>query len=368
MNTKFKLFNELTSLLILILFTSLIFTSCGEDPIAPPPPGNVSDLTRTGKFIAFTSNRDNATRYDIFLAQVDVNGNLVTTGLVYPTNPYNLTASLTSREQNKQSNWSPDGRVMVFSSVQSNNEEIFAYFFNADGSIDSSFSPNPKKQFSSNGNWDNNPSFSPDGKYLIFDRRWNNNGGSLDSTDSRDLYIGDVTGSGNTFTVSNIREIMNTTGPDEFNPKWSPKISVRRVAYEYRGSTSSSDHDVYTIDPIAGGSGTVFYNPGKSGYPAWAPACDRIIFESDKGSGGFYQIVSLVYPPGSNNPIDIVTSSTQHLRYPTWLPNGGKLAYVVKNDPYFGSGIIYVTSVTGGTGTKLLPSTFDNANNLWPAW
>lgn len=357
------------NLIFLTLVISL-FTGCSEDPVTPtPPPTPPSDLTRSGKFISFTSNRDNPARYDVFLAQVDANGNLVSTGLVYPTNPFNLTATLTSREQNKQSNWSPDGRVMVFSSVQSNNEEIYAFFFKADGSIDSSVIPNPKQQFSSNGNWDNNPSFSPDGKYIIFDRRWNNNGGSLDSADSRDLFIGDVTGSGNTFTISNVRGITNNTGPDEFNPKWSPKISVRRVAFEYKGSATSTDHDVYVMDPLDSNVKSVFYNPGKSGYPAWAPGCDRIIFESDKGSGGFYQIVSLGYPTNSGNPNDIVTSSTQHLRYPTWLPNGGKLAYVLRTDHHYsGNGIIYVTSTSGGTGTKLLPSSFDNANSLWPAW
>ena len=29
---------------------------------------------------------------------------------------------------------------------------------------------------------------------------------------------------------------------------------------------------------------------------------------------------------------------------------------------------IYVTTSAGGTGNTLLPASFDNFNNLWPAW
>src|SRR5436309_1549616 len=60
-----------------------------------------SDLSRSGKFIAFTSNQDGD--YDIYLAQVDAAGNLATSGFVFGSNPYNLTNSfniLTDKEPN----------------------------------------------------------------------------------------------------------------------------------------------------------------------------------------------------------------------------------------------------------------------------
>ena len=102
--------------------------------------------------------------------------------------------------------------------------------------------------------------------------------------------------------------------------------------------------------------------------PAWAPACDKIIFEADQGNGGFFKIVSLAYPTNNGTLTDIVQSSSQNLRYPTRLPNGDKLAYI-RIDQVTGKGNIYVTSATtGGTGNKLLPVLYDAANNLWPAW
>lgn len=337
---------------------------CSDTTVTPPGSTLRSDLTRTGKFISFTSNKDG--NYDIFIAQVDANGNLATTGLLYPSNPFNLTSNF-STLTDKQSNWSPDGRVLVYSLSQASGaEEIYAFFFKADGSIDSLVTPNPKRLFSSSGNWDENPSFSPNGAYLIWDRREDNNGGGIDSSDSRDLFIGDVTGSGNSLAVLNPRPISNTLGGDEYNPKWSPRNSVRKVAYEYQASATSNDHDVYVIDPLDSINNVNFYNPNNSGYPAWSPVCDRIIFESDKTSGNYWKIVYLPYP-ASGNPTDFVDAPGFNSRYPTRLPNGDYLAYI-RITISTGTGNIYVTTTAGGTGNKLLTANFDNFNNLWPAW
>ena len=352
------------TLSIVVLILSCI--SCNNGTIITPT-GSASDLTRIGKFISFTSNLGGD--YDIFIVQVDANGNIATTGLVYSTNPYNLTSSFNTNTD-KQSNWSPDGRVLVYSSTTGNNEEVHAFFFNTDGSIDSSITPNPRMLFSSNGNWDNNPSYSPDGNYLIWDRRYdNNNNAQVDSADSRDLYIGDIVGSGSSLQVQNIHAIITSSGKDEYNPKWSPRISVRKIAYEYQSSSTATDHDVHVIDPFDTTNNVNFYNPNNSGYPAWAPECNRIIFESDKSQGDFWKIVSLSYPTNSGQPSDIALESNVHLRYPTWLPNGNLLAYI-RITPSSGNGNIYIISSSGGTPFKLLQSQpqFDNADNLWPAW
>ena len=347
-----------------LLMLAVLLSSCGDDGNTIVTPGGPpSDLTRTGKFVSFSSNLNG--NFDIFLAQVNSSGVLETSGLVYQSNPFNLTT--TNISDDIQSNWSPDGRVLVFSRTDGNLQEVYAIFFNADGSRDSSINPNPSRLFSSSGNWDNNPSFSPDGKYLIWDRRTDTDlSGTITNADSRDLYIGDVTGSGGSFLVSNQRAILVTTGGDEYNPKWSPKISVRKVAYEYQTSATSTDHDVYVIDPLDPVNNVNFYNPNNSGYPAWAPACDRIIFETDKNPGNYWSIVGLPYP-ASGNPTDVVNETGVNSRYPTWLPNGGLLAYIRFSG---GNDNIYVVSSSGGTPVKLLEglTQFDVVNNLWQAW
>lgn len=354
--------------LIIILSLIFIYAGCGEDN-GIGPPGSVikSDLTRTGKFISFTSNLTG--NYNIYLAQVESDGSLSTNGLVYLTNPFNLT-SLFAGVTNKQSNWSPNGRMLVFTTTQGNSEEIFVFFFKADGSIDNSITPNPKQLIISGGNWDNNASFSPDGEYLIWDRRYDNaNPPGVDPADSRDLYIGNVVDSGTNMQITNIHAVMTTSGGDEYNPKWSPRISVGRIAYEYQSSATATDHDVYIINPFEPDSNVNFYEPNNSGYPAWSPACDKIIFESDKSTGDYWKIVSLAYPTNSGQPTDIAAESNVHLRYPTWLPNGSLLAYI-RFEPSNGRGNIWVIPSTGGTPFKLLQSVpqYDVADNIWPAW
>lgn len=350
-------------LIISIIISLLTLSGCSNNTVTPAGPR--SDITRSGKFISFTSNLSG--NYDIFLAQVDGDGNLVTTGLVYPNNPFNLTHSF-NLLAHKQSNWSPDGRVLVFSSAAINGEEdIYAYFFNSSGLIDTTVAAlgNPKLLFVSGNRWDENPSFSPDGKYLIFDRRF-----GIDTTHPRHLFIGDVSGSGSTFTVANIRPITDTsTTKDEYNAKWAPRINVRKVAYESAGSTTATDHDIWIIDPLNPSDNIDFYEPGRSGYPAWAPECNGIIFENDQGNGGFYQIVSLGYPGGGNTTIIVPSNGSQNYRYPTRLPNGNLIAYIqISNST--GNGNIYIVPTNGGTSVKLLSSApqFDNFNNLYPAW
>jgi Tol biopolymer transport system component len=180
--------------------------------------------------------------------------------------------------------------------------------------------------------------------------------------------IGDVSGSAESLQVSNIRKILFTVPGDEYNGKWSPRISVSRVAYEYQTSATATDHDVWVIDPFNNNNNVNFYNPNNSGYPAWAPACDRIIFESDKSNGDFWKIVSLGYPSNNGQPSDIAAEANIHLRYPTWLPNGGLIAYIKLNAA--ANGNIWMVSSSGGSAFKLLQSQpqFDAANNLWPAW
>lgn len=355
--------------LFLLLIILLVYSGCGSDNGVVTPGGvTKSDLTRSGKFITFTSDLDGD--FDIYLVQVDSAGKLVTSGNIFGTNPFNLTTNF-NNAADMQSNWSPDGRIMVFSSVQGNNQEIYAYFFNTDGSLDTTINEIPKRLFSSDAGWDNNPFFSPDGKNMIWDRRYDNASpvGIIDSADSRDLYIGDVTGSGNTFQVNNKRAIMTTSGADEYNPKWSPRIAIRRIAYEYQSSSTAEDHDVFITDPFDTTKNAVFYNPNNSGYPAWSPVCDRIIFESDKTSGDNWKIVSLAYPTNTEQPSDIISEGNVDLRFPTWLPNGGLLAYI-RFDPASRRGNIWIVAVSGGAPSKLLQSLpqFDNSNNLWPAW
>jgi Tol biopolymer transport system component len=352
-------------LFIILLFT-LFFNSCGDSNIEDPGNQPLSDLTRTGKFISFTSNKDG--NHDVYLAEVNNSGQLVTSGFIYPSNPYNLTSS--NPLMDMQSNWSPDGRVLIYSNeISPFVRSIYAYFFAANGRLDSTVMQNPRVIFPADHYWDENPSFSPDGKYLIWDRRYDNAAPpGIDPQDSRDLYIADVTGKGDSMMVTNQRAIKQTTGNDEFNGKWSPRINVGRIAYEYRSSVTATDNDVYIIDPFNPSNNFVFYEPGKSGYPAWTPSCQSIVFETDQGNGGNYKISFKYYPSGTDIT-DVIRVTDLDQRYPTMRPNDYRLCYTRFESN--GTGLLYVTLMEppyNNLGVKLLPADFDNAVNIYPAW
>src|SRR5438552_15716923 len=90
------------SALIFSISLLAVFVSCSDTTITPVIPGKPSDLTRSGKFITFTSNLTG--NNDIYLAQVNSAGVLETTNLIYVTNPFDLTASYSGTD--KQSSWS----------------------------------------------------------------------------------------------------------------------------------------------------------------------------------------------------------------------------------------------------------------------
>jgi Tol biopolymer transport system component len=318
-----------------------------------------SDLSRSGKFLAFTSNLDGD--YDIYLAQVDANGNLATSGLVFPDNPHNLTNA--NAMTDKEANWSPDGRILIYSAkMPGGDENIYAFFFNSDGSL---VSATPAQILAKPAAWDNNASFSPDGKYLIFDRRVDQDANGIDLADARDIMLAYCTNMTTSLNVDSVKNLTNSSNLDEGNPKWSPIISVRRVAFESPTSPTANDHDIYVMDPFNTTATKVDYNvPGSSGYPAWQPNCTAMAFESNSGNGGFYKIVSAAYPNNAGTS-DIAKSSIKDYRYPTCLPNGNKLAFIEITG---GLGNIYVVNWDGSGITKLLPSSFDAADNTYPAW
>jgi len=343
---------------------AILLTGCKEitesDPENPPP---ASDLTRPGKFIAFTSDKNG--NEDIWIAQVNSTGILEQSNFVFPTNPYNLTSGNASAD--RIPNWSSDGRILVFTRESGSVQELWAFFFTETGFIDPGVTSNPRVLFSSEGNLDNNASFSPDGNYMVFDRRYDNDTiPGIGDGDTRDLYTGNISGSGNNFAVTNIRPIKTSPRVDEFNPKWSPIISIRRVVYDNISPYFISDRDIRIIDPLDSTYDIGYYSPGSSGYAAWQPACTRIAFETNFENSGYYKLVVHRYPTENYTPVNLVQAGGESNRYPSWQPNGEYIAYVKYITA--AKGIIYTTIGTGGTQQFLLPSEFDNYNNTYPSW
>lgn len=351
---------------ILILFSFLI-TACNSDvSITNPEQVTKSDLTREGKFIAFCSNYGSS-NYNVYLAQVDSTGHLASTNLVYPINPFNLTAGLTSFDNKKQPAWSPDGRILTFSASYGYIEEIFAYFFDLNGKYDSSVSPNPRKLFISDNSKDENPNFSSNMRYIVFDRRRVfDDQGNFRADNPRDIYIGNIYGSGANIFIDSIRSLTNTPIADESNPKWSPRIIIQKIAYEYSTNITASDRSLYIMDPLSPTNNLVYHNVGKSGYAAWNPICDGIVFEFQNNSTDYYKVVRAGYP-ANLGATELISSDQFEFRHPVRKPNSNLIAYV-KKLPYYFVGNIWIYNLETASNFKLLPESWSAIDNNSPEW
>ncbi len=354
-------------IIIVFSISTLIFFSCNnsENPIISDIPTR-SDLTRTGKFIAFSSMHS-SNHYNVFLAQVDSNGNLASSNLLYPSNPFNLTAGLTSFDDKSQPAWSSDGRILALSVSYGYIKEIFAYFFDANGKFDSSVSPNPRKLFYANSNQDANPCFSPNMHYITFDqRRVIDDNGKVNLSYPREIFCGQILGTGSNIYIDSVFPVTNLINGDKSNPKWSPRILINKVSYDYSSADSAEDRKIYNIDPLNPTNNLIYQNDGKSGNAAWNPVCDGIIFEYQSNIGGNYKIVKAGYPANLGTT-DLISDNQYEFRYPARKPNLNLIAYV-KKLPYYFVGDIWIYNLETGNNFKLLPDNWGGTDNTLPAW
>jgi len=246
-------------------------------------------------------------------------------------------------------------------------KEIFVYFFDISGRFDSSVTPNPRKLLYSNGNQDASPCFSPNSHYLAFERkRVIDNNGKINLYYPGEIFCGQILGTGNNILIDSVFPVTNMISGDKSNPKWSPRILINKVSYNYSSADSADDRSIFNIDPFSPTNNLIYQNNGKSGNAAWNPLCDGIIFEYQSNSGGNYKIVKAGYPANLGTT-DLISDNQFEFRYPVRKPNSNLIAYV-KKLPYYFVGDIWIYNLETGNTFKLLPDNWSGTNNTLPAW
>jgi len=179
------------------------------------------------------------------------------------SDPVNLTAD--SQASDFAPSWRPDGRKLAFMSnrVTPTNPgpdpdyEIFV--MNADGS--------GIRQLTANGIDDEFPSWSPDGRQLVFQRDFN----PIPRQFDYDLFTMRADGSYQ-------RRLTNSPDINDQDADWSP--TGRRIAF---ASDRDGDFEVYTMRPDGSRVRQLTVNDGPDdGNPAWSPGGRRIAFDSTR--------------------------------------------------------------------------------------
>jgi len=213
--------------------------------------------------------------------------------------------------------YSPDGKKIAFSSGRDGISHIFV--MNADGTGTTRITGSQRN--------DNHPSWSADGKRIVFSRE-----GAL--------FVVSATG-------GTPRRVGHGFG-SAMNPAYSPNGKL--IAYDYR-KPGYSNREIYVMNADGTGIRPVTRLVYVSALPAWSPDGKRIAFESNPLRHNEIYTVAL-----DGTDVRQLTTSLTDVIQPAWAPDGHTIAYS-------GDGAIWATSA--GKDTQL---TSGKNNDSAPAW
>ena len=177
---------------------------------------------------------------------------------------------LTNHPKNDWSpSWSPDGKRIAFMSDRdehahpihdwrSPTSEI--YVMDANGGNQQNLTNDPHN--------DRSPSWSPDGKHIVFSSDRDGHFRSRFGTTS-EIYVMDADG-------GNQQNITNNPSADK-DPSWSP--NGKRIAFS---STRNGQTDIYVMDANGGNQQNITNHPDRDWHPSWSPDGERIAFVSSR--------------------------------------------------------------------------------------
>ena len=290
--------------------------------------------------IAFTSNRDGHVHVilrvpvsEIYV--MDADGG----------NPQRLTEN---RHIDSQPSWSPDGKQIVFVSdrdghVRNGIPTYEIYVMDADGGNPQRLTENPDR--------DSQPSWSPDGKRIVFASDRDRERGDH----NYEIYVMDADG-GNPQNLTNNPE-------EDRDPSWSP--DGKRIVFMSRreghfiglhGITS----EIYVMDADGGNEQRLTENRKNDSQPSWSPDGKRIAFYSDRKGDLENTEIYVMDADGGNE--QRLTENRVDDGIPSWSPDSQRIAFYSVRD---GNAEIYVMDADGRNPQNLTNHPHGDANPAW---
>ena len=222
------------------------------------------------------------------------------------------------------------------------------YVMDADGGNQRNLTNNP--------NSDSSPSWSTDGKRIVFesDRDGNRDG----NRENHEIYVMDADG--------NNQQRLTDNDFYDTHPSWSP--DGKRIAFISRrdghfigefGLTS----EIYVIDADGGNEQRLTENRKHDSSPSWSPDGKWIVFAADRKGDDVNFEIYVMDADGGN--LQRLTNNRVDDWSPSWSPGGERIVFVSNPDGKHENYEIYVMDNDGGNQQKLTNNPHRDSGPEW---
>ena len=238
---------------------------------------------------------------------------------------------------------------IAFVSQRDGNPEI--YVMDVDGKNQRRLTNHPDNDLS--------PSWSPDGKRIVFFSNRDGHVHVIHGLPAYEIYVMDADG-------GNPQNLTNNPFDDR-NPSWAPD-GKRIVFQSNRDKDNPQNYEIYVMDADGGNQQNLTENPNEDQYPSWSPDGKRIVFSSAReghfiGEFGITDEIYVMDVDGGNQ--QRLTENRQNDWFPSWSPDGKRIAFSSDRKGEFENFEIYVMDVDGGNQQRL---TENRVYDEWPSW
>ena len=263
-------------------------------------------------------------------------------------NPRNLT---NHPDVDFHPSWSPDGKRIAFVSDRDghvnirNSPNYEIYVMDADG--------DNQLNLTNDANDDRSPSWSPDGKRIVFSSNRDMDRGL--AAHNIEIYVMDADG-------GNLQRLTNNLTEDQY-PSWSP--DGKRIAFSARRDGHFENefgitYEIYVMDADGGNEQRLTQNRKNDWHSSWSPDGKRIAFMADrKGDVVNWDIYAIDADGGNEQNL---TANRVYDSSPSWSPDSKRIAFFSLRD---GNTEIYVMDANGENQQNLTNNPHSDASPAW---